>query len=83
MYFNTLDVITSTLEPTEITRTTATLNGTISFGDAPITEQGFIFKKQYENEKTILVSNNNSTLTYEIMGGQSKLYSKKNNKNGI
>ncbi|MCL2650745.1 MAG: T9SS type A sorting domain-containing protein [Candidatus Azobacteroides sp.] len=57
--FSTLPVTAITFAATNITRSTATLNGKTSFGDATVIEQGFIL-----NGKTIALSNTNATLTY-------------------
>ena len=61
--FTTLGVTTTTNPATNITRSTATLNGASSFGDATVIEQGFILTEPTGND-TIAVSNTTATLTY-------------------
>jgi len=64
--FTTLAVTTITNPATNITRSTATLNGTSSFGDATVLEQGFILTEPTGND-TIAVSNTTTTLTYNTV----------------
>ena len=61
--FTALAVTATTNSATDITRSTATLNGTSNFGDATVIEQGFILTEPTGND-TIAVSNTSATLTY-------------------
>jgi len=63
--FTTLPVATTTNPATNVTRSTATLNGASSFGDATVISQGFILTEPTGND-TIAVSNTTATLTYNV-----------------
>ena len=59
--FTTLAVTVTTLPATDITRSTATFNGTSNFGDATVIKQGFVL-----GNDTLAVSNTATTLTYNV-----------------
>ncbi|MCL2246559.1 MAG: T9SS type A sorting domain-containing protein [Lentimicrobiaceae bacterium] len=65
MAFNTLSVSATTKEATDITRTSAILNGTTNFGDATVLKQGFILTTP-TGEETIELSTTATSLTHTL-----------------
>ena len=62
--FNTLSIIATTNDASNITQTHATLNGALNFGDANIASQGFEYKKTSDNIwQTVNVSGNGDIST--------------------
>ena len=64
--FNTLPITVTTDEATEITSTSATLNGTTNLGDVTVIEKGFILTKP-DDEETIEVNNDITDLIYNVI----------------
>jgi len=62
-----IPISVTTLDATNITLSSATLNGTTDFGDATVIKQGFIFTKP-DGIDTIALSNTITTLTYDVAG---------------
>ena len=60
-----LDITATTLDATNITFSSATLNGTTYFGSATVNKQGFILTTPVGND-TIAVSNTITNLTYNV-----------------
>lgn len=66
-YFTTLSINLQTLSATNVARNAATLNGTIEFGDAVLTQQGFLLSNN-GNVDTIYTNIQGNNISHHISG---------------